>query len=143
MYHYTECGLQNVWLRNGYTKHKTPYGAGVAFADLAGLHAAIGRAVAQRPRLTGAELRFLRKEMNLSQAALAHLIGCTEQNASLWERKGKMPKTADRMVRLLYREHVDKNVKVLKLIESVIDLDDAPEQKMVLEQVDGHWPKAA
>jgi hypothetical protein len=61
----------------------------------------------------------------------------------LWERKGKMPKTADRMIRLLYREHVDKNVKVLKLIESVIDLDDAPEQKMVLEQIDGHWPKAA
>ena len=143
MYHYTECGLQNVWLRNGFTKQKTPYGAGVAIADLSALHAAIGRAVAQRPSLTGTELRFLRKEMGMSQAALAQLLGCTEQNVSLWERKGKMPKTADRVVRLLYREHVDKHVKVLKLIESVKDLDEAPEQKMVLEQVDGHWPKAA
>lgn len=116
MYRYAEWGLQNVWLRKGYTRQKTPYGAGVAIAALAGLRAMIGRTVPRRPRLTGTKLRLLRKEMNLSQAALATLIGCTEQNASLWDRKDTMPKTADRMIRLLYREHVGKNVKVLKLI---------------------------
>ena len=93
--------------------------------------------------MCGTELRFLRKAMGMSQAALAQLLGCTEQNISLWERKSTMLKTADCAVRLLYREHVDKHVKVLKLIESVKDLDEAPKQKTVLQQVDGHWPKAA
>lgn len=143
MYHYTESGLQNVWLVNGYKSAKTPYGDAVVINDIPTLHAAIGRTIAQSPRLTGSELRFLRKEMDLSQTSFAQLIGVTEQNVSLWERKGRMPKTADRLVRLLYREHVDKNVKVLKLIKSVKDLDDAPETRILLKQTKGVWPKAA
>ena len=31
MYHYTDGGLRNVWLANGYEIKKTPYGEGVAF----------------------------------------------------------------------------------------------------------------
>ena len=29
-YHYVECGLPNVWLRNGFEKKQTPYGEGVS-----------------------------------------------------------------------------------------------------------------
>ncbi|TWP39194.1 transcriptional regulator, partial [Xylella fastidiosa subsp. fastidiosa] len=38
MYHYTESGLGNVWLRNGFTVHKTPYGDGIAIDNLPSLH---------------------------------------------------------------------------------------------------------
>eukprot|EP01032_Pedospumella_encystans_P022930 gene22930-biopygen18703 len=37
MYHYTDGGLQNVRLVNGYRVQKTPYGQAVAIDDLEGL----------------------------------------------------------------------------------------------------------
>src|SRR5438552_14429386 len=100
MYHYTESGLQNIWLKDSFRAVKTPYGKGVAIEDVAGLHKAIGRAITQRPKLTGAELRFLRKELGLSQRALGELIGTSEQNISLWERRGHIPKVSDRLIKL-------------------------------------------
>jgi hypothetical protein len=36
MYHYTESGLDNVWLANGYTVIETPYGKGVSVRDADG-----------------------------------------------------------------------------------------------------------
>ena len=101
MYHYTECGLQKVWLENGYKLHKTPHGKGVSILDVAGLHHMIGRSIALRPRLTGAELRFLRKELDLSQRNLATLLGVSEQIVSLWERQGRIPKGIARLVKRL------------------------------------------
>ena len=40
MYHYKECGLQNVWLENGYFIQKTKHGKAVSFHDVEGLHQA-------------------------------------------------------------------------------------------------------
>ena len=40
MYHYTECGLTNVWLVNGFIRHRTPYGKRVAIENGDGLHRA-------------------------------------------------------------------------------------------------------
>ena len=69
MYHYRECGLRNVWLVNGYDEHDTPYGLGVAIHDLEGVHHAVAHGlVSKGGKLTGAELRFLRQEMGISQA---------------------------------------------------------------------------
>ena len=34
MYHYRESGLDNVWLVNGYKKHKTSAGPAVSFEDV-------------------------------------------------------------------------------------------------------------
>ncbi|ABO57478.1 hypothetical protein Bcep1808_4514 [Burkholderia vietnamiensis G4] len=123
MYHYTEIGLQNVWLANGYNVRKTPYGEAVSIENADGLHRAIGRALARKNHLTGAEFRFLRKELDLSQHRTAEMLGTTEQAVSLWERKGKIPKTADRMFRALYLETVDGNVKLKELIERIANLD--------------------
>lgn len=118
MYHYTESGLQNVWLVNGYSERRTPYGAGVSIDDLPGLHEAIGKWLVRKPRpLTGAELRFLRKELDLSQRALADIVGQSEQTVSLWERRGRMPKTADRFVRALYRETVEGNAHIRDMVD--------------------------
>jgi putative transcriptional regulator len=102
MYHYTESGLQNIWLVNGFTRVKTRHGVGVAIHDVEGLHRVIGKVLATKPKLTGSALRFLRKEMGMSQGALAALVGTSEQNVSLWERRGGIPRTADRLVRLIY-----------------------------------------
>ena len=124
MLHYTDCGLRNIWLKNGYRHRKTPYGPGTAIEDLPGLHRAIGLwIVRSRPRLTGAELRFLRKELDISQKRLAEILGVEEQTVSLWERRGKMPKMADRFARALYREHAEGNAKIQDIVERLAAKD--------------------
>ena len=144
MYHYTEIGLQNVWLENGYNERKTPYGKAMSIEDADGLHKAIGRAVACKSDLTGAEFRFLRKEMDLSQHGVADLLGTSEQTVALWERRGKIPKTADRMIRAIYLESVDGNVKLKELIGRIADLDRKEDQRMVFHDTDAGWfPRAA
>lgn len=148
-YHYTESGLQNVWLENGYREIDTPYGKGVAIEAVEELHQVIGRSIAQRSYLTGSQLRFLRKELGLSQRSLADILGCTDQNVSLWERRGRMPRAADRLVRLLYLEKVDGNVKIQHLLDEIANLDqeikadDAPMECLQLKSEGGHWREAA
>ena len=71
-HHYKESGLDNVYLENGYKAIETPYGTGMAVQNADGLHKAIGLwLVAQPIPLNGAELRFLRIEMELTQRDLA------------------------------------------------------------------------
>jgi DNA-binding transcriptional regulator YiaG len=138
-YHYTESGLPNVWLANGFTVRKTNYGEGVSIHDVDGLHRAIGRALSNKPRLTGAEVRFLRKEMGLSQRGLGELLGVTEQAVALWERKGRLPKTADRLLRLIYVEHDEGNAPVVSFIERLNDLDARPADQIIAEEARGGW----
>ncbi|MBK7001681.1 MAG: hypothetical protein IPH35_17395 [Rhodoferax sp.] len=71
MYHYTESGLQNVWLANGYKIRKCEDGDAVAIADVYGLNTVIGRHIATKSYLSGKEFRFLRKELDLSQNRFA------------------------------------------------------------------------
>ena len=143
MYHYTESGLQNVWLANGYTVRKTPYGKGVSINDVEGLHRLIGRTLARKAHLTGAELRFLRKEMGMSQSGLASLLGTTEQSVSLWERRGRIPKTSDRFMRLVYLEHIGENQKIKELVERLNSLDQQAMERLEFTETKGQWKEAA
>ncbi|MBF5094515.1 hypothetical protein F1643_08485 [Azospirillum sp. INR13] len=68
MHHYTMCGLDNVYLENGYVQKDTEDGPVVSIEDLDGLHRAIANDIADKKgRLTGRELRFLRSVLRLSQ----------------------------------------------------------------------------
>lgn len=77
MYHYTDGGLRNVWLANGYEIKKTPFGEGVSFHNLDGLTQSICMALTNKASpLTGAEFRYIRSAgMLLSQPALGKLMG--------------------------------------------------------------------
>lgn len=138
-YHYTEGGLTNVWLANGYTIRKTKYGAGVSIRDVEGLHKALARALSNKPRLTGAEVRFLRKEMGLSQRGLGELLGVTDQAVALWERKGRLPKTADRLLRLIYIEHENGNTPIVSFIERLNDMDKNVQERIIAEEAKDGW----
>ena len=144
MYHYTECGLRNIWLKNGYVFKQTPYGETVSIQDIEGLHRLIGKTIAMRPKLSGPELRFLRKEMAMSQKGLATYLGTTEQNISLWERRGRIPQTADRVIKLTYLETIAKEGKNVKIIETINQLNelDAVGFELKLEK-DRVWKEAA
>jgi DNA-binding transcriptional regulator YiaG len=138
-YHYTESGLTNVWLANGFTARKTKYGEGVSIHDMDGLHRALAQALTNKPRLTGAEVRFLRKEMGLSQRGLGGLLGVTDQAVALWERKGRLPRTADRLLRLIYIEHDKGNAPIVSFIERMNDLDQKDHERIIAEEAKDGW----
>lgn len=144
MYHYKESGLRNVWLVNGYEKTETPYGPATSIHNVDELHRTIGRAlIAKGGKLTGAEFRFVRQELGMSQVKLAHLLGNGEQAVALWEKRSNVPKWADRMVRALYREHTEGNAQIMEIIERLADSDAESEERMTLQETDGGWKIAA
>ena len=120
MYHYKESGLDNVYLENGYRIHKTRYGEGVSIHNTEGLHKAIGKWLIAQPKpLNGAELRFLRLEMEATQRDLAAILGSTEQTLRLWEKhhNKSMPGPADRLLRALYAEYSGGDGTVRRMLE--------------------------
>lgn len=142
-YHYTESGLQNVYLSNGYKTRQTPDGEAVAISDADGLHQAIGRHIASKGYLTGKEFRFLRKELDLSQNRFANWIGLTEDMVSKWERLGRVPKSASRFMQAIYLEKIDGNVKIAEMVERLANLDRQQEDRLVFEDTNEGWREAA
>jgi DNA-binding transcriptional regulator YiaG len=143
MYHYKESGLRNIWLVNGYVEKRTSYGEAVSIRDVDGLHKCIGSVIAEQPNLSGPELRFLRKELGMSQRELAEFVGTSEQNVSLWERRGRVPRAADRIVKLAYLEMIKNgNIKIRETIDFLNQLDAKPLRTLKLEKARA-WKKAA
>lgn len=141
-YHYTESGLDNVFLGNGYKLHKTKYGEGLSIENVHGLHQTIGRWLIELPkRLNGAELRFLRTEMELSQHRLADLIGSEEQNVRRWEkdRTKAIPGTADRFVRVLYSQFIGHDDTIRQILERLAELDEIERAQAELCETDHGW----
>ncbi|GLT03040.1 hypothetical protein GCM10007897_44810 [Sphingobium jiangsuense] len=145
-YHYKESGLDNVFLENGYTVHQTPYGEGVSIHDTEGLHRLIGEQIVAGPkRINGAEFRFLRLAMELSQRNIAAIIGSEEQTVRRWEKCRNQPVNgpADRLIRLLYTEYVGGNVKIRDAVDRLAKLDQIDRTEIRLREDHDHWRAAA
>ena len=120
MYHFTDGGLRNIWLANGFKIEKTPYGKSIAIEDQEGLTMAICKALAMKSaHLTGAEFRYIRQSMLLSQKSLGIQFGVTEQAVAKWEKTGKLPKYADSLMRVIFVAHSDGNEKVKNLVSAM------------------------
>lgn len=144
MHHYLECGLPDVWLVNGYQPLSTPYGDGVAVENVEALHRAIAMHLVQRAEpLTGAEFRFLRIELDLSQARLAAYFGNDAQSVALWEKRGKIPAWADRFLRAIYRERIEGAAHIEEIVARLNS--DAPPSppRAVFEETEAGWRAAA
>lgn len=124
-YHYTESGLDNIHLVNGFEMD----GGRLRIQDIDGLHRAIGRwLVSTRKELSGGEARFLRHELELSQSMLSVLLGVTERTVIRWENDRNGMKignpTADRTLRLLYIEKALGKSGVSEALEHIANLED-------------------
>lgn len=146
LFHYQSCGLENIWLRNGYETRETAYGEATAINDLEGLHNTIGLFITENePMLSGAEIRFLRKELELSQTALGQALGVSEPTIRNWESaRQAITAPADRMLRLIYREHVEGNALIRALIDRLNQMEHASHiQRLELESSAQGWKAAA
>ena len=131
--HYTVCGLDDVYLLNGYTVHLTPDGEGVAIKNLDGLHRTIGLSLTCRKKLlSGKEVRYLRIQMDLTQSEVGRLIGYSAQQVARWEKdENKIPGSADRLIRVLYQEaHLEEDISVRDLLEYLDALDGTSEKQL-------------
>ena len=126
-YHYVECGLDDVYLANGFERFESARGTSVAIQDVDSLHRAIAEHLCDRKKdLNGKEIRFLRREMLMSQAALAHMLGVKEQTVHRWEAgKTGMPKAAESILRFLYMERVEASGNSLRdALKRIAELED-------------------
>ena len=142
IYHYTDSGLDNIFLENGYSIQKTAYGEGVSIEDTDGLHRAIGEWLIQLPKpLNGAELRFIRLEMELTQKDLAGILGSTEQNVRRWEkaRSKSILGPADYLLRALYTEYLDGRGDVRRMVDRLAQLDQLDHAKACLRDTGSGW----
>ncbi len=141
-YHYRDCGLDNVWLENGYDVHQTPYGEGISIHNTENLHKVIGFWLIETPKpLTGADLRFIRTEMELTQRDLGSILCTTEQTLRLWEkhRKKAIPGPADRLLRALFNEYLNGDGSVRRMVDRLASLDHIEGAKARLRETAAGW----
>ncbi len=145
LYHYTDSGLRNVYLKNGYSIKKTPYGRGVSIHDVGGLHQLLGMELVcnKAGKLSSTEIRFLRVEMDLPQVQLAGLLGVSENTIRAWENnRGKITKPAELLLRTLYKQYADLDSDIRQAVEHLASLN-RREGKLVLVESKKGWKTAA
>ena len=137
-FHYTACGLDNVWLVNGYRVKATRHGNAVAINDVDGLHELLAQTLIEKPgRLTGKEFRFLRTQLGLSQEALGAMLDFSENAVSLWERKDTVPAACDQWLRMSVLAKLEGNTKLSDAIARTQAVHKLIYQKYVVKEVNG------
>lgn len=107
-YHYVGSGLVNVYLVGvKYWVCEECNQQAAEIPALKNLLAAIGRTIVEKQsRLTGAQVRYLRKRLKLRQVDFAAMIGLTPQRLCTLESSDTLAfaEGRDKLVRLIYRD---------------------------------------
>ena len=143
-YQYVECGLDDVYLLNGYAERDTPYGKGVSVDNVDGLHDAIARQICCcKPLMNGKEFRFLRKHLDMTQSEISVLLGCDPQTVARWE-KGEVDikGPVDKIIRLLALGYLDGKINPLEIVQHVLNIDERINNDMMFKESKGKWQLA-
>lgn len=140
LYHYTGCGLDSIWLINGFEIHDTPYGKGVSIDNVEELHLAIGKQLVDKPRaLSGKEFRFLRMGLDMSQKRIGELAGKEAQTIAIWEKSEKLNQDADFLIRHIYKQTViNGHSNYIEMVDHLNDLDEA-ESNTNFKKTESGW----
>ncbi len=146
LYHYEDSGLPNIWLDGGVEVTETPYGPATSIANLDNLHHEIAMdIIGTLGPVTGAEFRFLRIELDLSQRVLAQCIKSTEKNVQRWEsaRDKDVPGPAGFAIGALYvAKKSDEKFRELMDAVSELDTEITELQHREFRLTDNHWEAA-
>jgi transcriptional regulator with XRE-family HTH domain len=143
-YHYKACGLDDVYLLNGYNPVETSYGKGVQIENIEVLHKAIAsHLVMTQKALKPKEFRFLRKQLNLTQKELGDLMKITDQTVARYE-KGEcdIPATTDFTLRILCTVELMPNHKREEFLEdfkNILKSESAHHSQIFLRETAGDW----
>ncbi|MBI5740977.1 MAG: helix-turn-helix domain-containing protein [Nitrospirae bacterium] len=121
LYHYSESGLENVFLETDIYKCK----CGEIIPDIPnihGLHELVAKDLVRRESpLNGKELKFLRKQMRLKASELAQLLSVHKVTLSRWENGSeKISMGYDKLIRFLYTQMLQEKCNtILKIIDGI------------------------
>lgn len=142
-YHYTECGLDNIHLMNGF---KVDRDGTLFIEDIHGLHKFIAqRLVYLGRKLKGKEIRYIRHYLDISQKTLGKMLGVDYQSVLRWESsKSKMTNTADKLLRVVLNDYLDDHSRARELIDRLSDLDNNRDDfALELSHKKNGWKEAA
>ncbi len=146
-YHYTECGLDNIYLVNGFKIAED--GSGEVFIhDIHGLQKTIGKIlVFKKGLLAGKEIKFIRTALDLSQKSLGKILGLDYQTILGWEKeKSIITKTADHLLKIYFFLYLNKEIdytfydKINEIAD--IDAEEISANKIELKEVEDEWQQA-
>jgi len=101
---YRGCGLDGIYLLNGYSIEEHDGEEHVSISDVDGLHQAIGRhLIVHRKGLSPKEIKFLRNTMGITQAEMAARLGNNSQSVARWEKgECEIPGTSEKLLRAVF-----------------------------------------
>ena len=142
MYHYRECGLHNIYLKNGFVIEYVDGEEYSSIVDINNLHKAIAQTLTDKhSSLSNLEFKFLRIELNLSQKVLGQRFGVSEQTIARYEKgQSNIPRTTDAALRILYLEGIKKHGTFGYFLDLLADTEAmVAEEKILLEETLNHW----
>lgn len=143
-YHYKACGLDDVYLLNGYELVETSYGKGVQIENIEALHGAIAMhlIMTQKP-LKAKEFRFLRKQLNLTQKELGDLMKVDVQTVARYEKaESQIPGPTDFLLRMLCAMELmpgDRREKFLEEIKNILSAEANNQNPIYLRETAQGW----
>jgi len=111
-YQYTECGLNNIVIEGLSVFRDDDGDEVVEIPYINDLHCAIASGIVLHEQgMSGAELRFLRSEMGMTQVELANFLHKDKQTVGRWERaESEIDGTSETVIRKLAIEKLDLNI---------------------------------
>lgn len=150
-YHYRECGLDNIYLANGFTREIVDGEEFLTVENVDGLWKAICFSLLSLTRpLEPKELRFLRHHVELTQVELAQYLRVDAQTVARWEKgKTEVSGPADVALRMLVLgapvmqpEGNEILSKVAQFVESITGQDSENDRHEVFTRTDDRWSHA-
>lgn len=145
-YHYTESGLDNIYLLNGVHTIEEDGNTYTSINDLEQLHLQIAKTLIDKHSpLEAKEFKFLRVELNLSQKALAELLGVDSQTVARWEKgETTIPRGSDVLLRAYYLESQAEDSKIGLLLKTLAESETSEVMTRIeFEEQDHHWMRKA
>lgn len=121
-FHYTQCGLDDVYLLSGFELSEHDGEPWFSIKNMDGLHKAIALVlVRERATFSGKDVRFLRKQMKLTQEELGELIGVGDQMVARYEKgESNIPPAPAMLLRMRYLASVTDDHETVKELKRMI-----------------------
>jgi putative transcriptional regulator len=142
MVSYPHFAVPNLFLRNGYRVHASPYGDTYEYDCEDALEECVRSVLVQLPvRLNGPQLRFLRRGLGMTQEALGEMFERDAQTVARIEKdRGPVPVYVDLTVRSLFLDGSAPHTPISALVSSVFERPQELATRVVLSYLgSGRW----